>query len=272
MRPPHQTLPQRPRSSGEPAELPKNLRAVHNFLGLVTQDDRSRKLRTPVTMNRRRRLLRFLLVTTVIVATTATAREQSGPLIAGTRPTRRADRILVVRGVLSVFSLGLDKLACELTQRGYRVDVTPPALATTAAKAIARECHEDRSQGRLVVVGHSRGGKYCSIVPGMWREHGLAVALVVILDGNVRIPVPDNVERCVNLYTSNQLGSIHGGPVSATGTRTELFNIDITRVSRPHRVPPVNHFNIDDSTWIHKLVIEEVDRVLGGGHATVHHD
>jgi hypothetical protein len=36
----------------------------------------------------------------------------------------------------------------------------------------------------------------------------------------------------------------------------------MTKVTRPPGVPAIDHFNIDDSAWIHELVIEEVDRAL----------
>ena len=175
---------------------------------------------------------------------------------------QRPGRVLIIRGVLNMFSLGLDDLACKLSSRGYRVDVAPPSMALLAAESIAAECQRDPTVGPLVIIGHSLGGRFCCAIPWRWKEHGLAVKLVVILDANPLTPVADNVERCVNLYVTNSSGLFHGQDVYAVDPRVDLVNLDMTKVDRPSGVPGVTHFNIDDSAWIHRLVIEEVDRSL----------
>jgi hypothetical protein len=177
----------------------------------------------------------------------------------------------VIRGIFNVFSWGMDGLACKLAQRGYRVDVAPPELALLAAHTIERECGDDPTGGPLVLIGHSLGGRFCCTIPWKWRDRGMRVQLAVILDSNPLTAVCDNVERCVNLYVTNDLGVFHGQDVWAVDPRTDVVNLDMTKVSRPPGVPPVDHFNIDDSTWIHQLVIEEVDRAMGasGGGAAL---
>ena len=191
-----------------------------------------------------------------------------GGAVAQNVPARPPGRILIIRGVLNMFSLGLDELACKLSQRGYRVDVAPPSMALVAAESIAAECREDPTMGPIVIIGHSLGGRFCCAIPWRWKEYGLAVKLVVILDANPLTPVADNVERCVNLYVTNSTGLFHGQDVYAVDPQVDLVNLDMTKVQRPRGVPSINHFNIDDSTWIHSLVIEEVDRSLGGADGT----
>lgn len=183
------------------------------------------------------------------------------PRAAGAKATDsgKPGRILIVRGALNVFSLGLDKLACRLSQRGYQVDVAPPMLAMNAAAAIAREYH---GHAPLAVVGHSRGGKYCSLVPELWQEKGIPVALVVILDANVQQPVPGNVQRCVNFYVTHQLSVLHGHAVRAADRRTDLVNVNLADRSRSAAMPVVGHFNIDESPWVQQLILQEVRRSL----------
>lgn len=186
----------------------------------------------------------------------------SATAVANAPPAYRPGRVLIIRGIFSVFSFGLDDLACKLSQRGYRVDVAPPEMALIAAHTIQQECRNDPDLGPLVIIGHSMGGRFCCSIPWTWRKLGLPVKLVVILDSNPNTPVADNVERCVNLYVTNKLGVFHGREIQAVNSRTDLVNLDMTKVRRPAGVPPVDHFNIDDSDWIHSLVIEEVDRSL----------
>jgi len=182
---------------------------------------------------------------------------------AATNPPPKPGRILIIRGIFSVFSLGMDRLACELAQQGYRVDVTPPSMAILAANEIEQEYRRDPSAGPLAVIGHSLGGRLCCVVPWRWRESGIPVKLVVILDANPLQPVPDNVQRCVNLHVTNDLGIFHGRDTWAVSPATNLVNLDMTKVKRPPGVPSVDHFSIDDSDWIHGLVIEEVNHSLG---------
>ncbi len=194
-----------------------------------------------------------LLVTFVAAAGRAAA---DPPLV------RQPGRILIIRGIFSVFSLGMDSLACQLTQLGYRVDVTPPSLAPLVAQQIQEEYLQDPSAGPLVIIGHSMGGRYCCSIPWQWREHDIPVRLVVILDSNPQIPMADNVQRCVNLYVTNKLGMFHGQTVWSVNPRADLVNTDVTRLRRPAEVPAVDHFNIDDSHWIHQMVIHEISAAL----------
>jgi hypothetical protein len=206
------------------------------------------------------RLRSVLLSATIglIVATSVAPAAPPDPA-----PGARRGRILVIRGLFNVFSLGMDDLACQLQQRGYQVDVTPPALADAAALHIQHEYLRDPSIGPLVIIGHSMGGRQCCSIPWKWREDHIPVKLVVILDSNPEVRVADNVERCVNLYVTNDLGIFHGRPVASDQPQTNMVNVDVTKLPRPPGVPNVNHFDIDDSRWIHSLVVAEVDRTLG---------
>lgn len=211
----------------------------------------------------RRLKIALLGIALLSIATGVILGATAGPLSGNEPPCQRPGRILVIRGVLNVFSFGMDSLACKLSQRGYRVDVAPPSMAVVAAAAIQRDCRSDPSSGPLVIIGHSLGGRFCCSIPWKWRDAGMPVKLLVILDSNPQTAVADNVERCVNLYVTNSLGLFHGHDVWAVDPHTQLVNLDMTKVARPPGVPTVDHFTIDDSPWIHELVIEEVDRSMG---------
>ncbi len=186
----------------------------------------------------------------------------SGLVQAGQSYGPRPGRILIIRGAMNVFSLGLDELACRLTQLGYRVDVTPPSMASVVAQQIQDEYLQNPSSGPLVIIGHSLGGRHCCSIPWKWRERNIPVRLVVILDSNPQTPVADNVQRCVNLYVTNNLGIFHGQSVWSVSPGSDLVNTDVTRLSRPPGVGPVDHFNIDDSDWIQGMIVREVQCAL----------
>lgn len=214
-------------------------------------------------MNRRFKSLSLLLLSTVVTVVVLTGSSRTTVAATNAVAVRRPGRVLIIRGIFTVFSFGLDDLACQLSQRGYRVDVAPSSMALIAAQTIEQECRNDPSMGPLAIIGHSMGGRFCCTIPWKWRQSGIPIKLVVILDSNPNTAVADNVERCVNLYVTNKLGVFHGRVVKAVDPRTDVVNLDMTKVTRPPGVPAINHFNIDDSAWIHTLVIEEVERSFG---------
>jgi hypothetical protein len=81
----------------------------------------------------------------------------------------------------------------------------------------------------------------------------------VIVDANAWVSVPENVERCVNLYVTNPYGVFHGSPVYGAAT-SQVLNYDVTKVERPSWAEPVNHFSIDNSQWMHGVILGEIAR------------
>ena len=99
----------------------------------------------------KRRAAALVVVALAIVACRqpATARAQTD-CYAG-RP-----KILVLRGIFEVFSLGMNDLAQKLVHCGYDAQVTSWSLALYEAK-----CTGDRP---YVIIGHSLGGRMCAWV------------------------------------------------------------------------------------------------------------
>ena len=151
-----------------------------------------------------------------------------------------------------MFSLGCDTLGKKLARRGYDVTVTSPTLSYFAAMRIRNEYLHSPHTGPIVIMGHSMGGRLCMHLSRILKADGIPVRLVVIADSNPHVTVPENVERCVNLFVTNPLHIFHGAPVERKSCHTQLVNADMTRVQRPDWAKPVNHFNIDANEWVHQ--------------------
>jgi alpha-beta hydrolase superfamily lysophospholipase len=173
---------------------------------------------------------------------------------------------LLVRGVLTVFSLGLDDLAQELQQQDLDVQVVPAALATPAVERMARQYADGELDGPLVLIGHSLGGDLLPRLAQRLAAYGLTVDLMVMIDSTHPSDSPENVLRCVNLYQSNPspawFRGLHGAPIRATNPATQLANIDIRQLPEQDEAAGLNHFNIEASRWIHRMVVREVLRVV----------
>lgn len=160
-------------------------------------------------------------------------------------------KILVLRGVFEVFSLGMNDLAKKLACRGHDVKVTSWSLALLEA-----QCEEDRP---YVVIGHSLGGRMCAWTSRKLMGCGKRVPLIIIVDANVVQRIPANVDKCLHLYVTNPLGIFHGSPVRAESPRTEVINWDVSKGQPSMFQGGVNHFNIDATPWVHQIIIDEIE-------------
>jgi hypothetical protein len=175
-------------------------------------------------------------------------------------------KVLLVRGAMTVFSLGLDDLAMKLPCEELDVQVVSASMSGLAARQIAQQYARGELRGPLVLIGHSLGG---DLLPGMAQQlghFGQTVDLMVMIDSTNPSDAPANVRRCVNLYQSNSSPTwfrmFRGIPIRATNPETQLVNLDIRQLSEREEAAGLNHFNIEASNWIHELVIREVQYVV----------
>lgn len=207
-------------------------------------------------MNRPAILSSLVVALLVWSGSPATAEEAVRPATA---------RVLVIRGVFNIFSTGLDDLGQQLRAQGYDVEMSSPAGSWAGAMRLREAYERDPRGGPLVIIGHSMGGRACLHISRYLQSYGIPVKLVVIVDANPWVTVPDNVERCVNLYVTNPFGVFHGSPVYGAAANTEppnassrVVNIDVTKVPRPAWAEEVNHFDIDNSPWMRQVILNEI--------------
>jgi hypothetical protein len=157
-------------------------------------------------------------------------------------------RVLLLRGWLSVFSGGLDRLADELKARGINAEVRRHLYWTTAVSEILR----DRAAGKtgpLILVGHSQGGNDAIEIARALQISHVPVDLVVTLAPYMPKPVPANVGRAVNYYQGGGWGS----PLTPdAGFRGKLSNFDLAGD------PTIFHFNIDKNDRIQADILREI--------------
>ncbi|QDU95898.1 alpha/beta fold hydrolase [Lignipirellula cremea] len=207
-------------------------------------------------MNARRISIRVAALSLLLLPGGLAADAQSLPCPPG--------KVLIFRGIFTVFSLGLDELTGDLQNAGYDAQIAPPSMGVIPAATLREEYLAMADRGPIVLVGHSMGGRLCLHVARWYQQAGIPVKLIVILDSNPLTTVPSNVERCVNLYVTNSLGVFHGSPVRGDDPRTPIFNIDVSKIPKPQQSWSVDHFNIDDSHWMHAVVRQEIAQAMGG--------
>jgi hypothetical protein len=162
--------------------------------------------------------------------------------------------VYMLRGVLNIFSLGLDDIAAKLEAQGIPVTITN----YLGWSALAEEAAADYRSGKvrtIILVGHSSGA---TVLPDMVERLdrlGTPVKLAIGLDSVFRTSLSGRVGRYVNYY----IGNGNGEPVARTkqlhGT---LENVNV------QNVPGVGHITIEKNEIMQRKVIGDIDAVVFG--------
>jgi hypothetical protein len=167
-----------------------------------------------------------------------------------------AAHVYLLRGVLNIFSLGLDDIAAKLEAQGIPVTV----INYLGWSSLADEVAADYKSGRvrtIILVGHSSGA---TVLPDMVErldQLGAPVKLAIGLDSVFRTSLQGRVGRYINFYVGNG----NGEPVTRAGhLHGTLENVNV------QNVPGVGHLTIEKNEIMQRKVISAIDAVaLGRG-------
>src|SRR6516164_2966115 len=166
------------------------------------------------------------------------------------QPQPRA-HVYLLRGLLNIFSLGMDSLAEEL--KGRDVDATVHGYSEW--QTLADQAAADYKAGKeapIILIGHSLGAESIMEMAAYLGRKGVPVALVVPFDCTKSFAASDNVARVLNLTHYGTDFSMQGGP----GFHGTLVTVDVSSD------PDINHINIDKSPRLHARVVAEVLAVV----------
>ena len=160
--------------------------------------------------------------------------------------------VYLLRGLMNIFSLGMDTLASELTKRGVYATVDNHADWQSLADGAAAR-YKAGTEGPIILIGHSLGADAVMEMADYLGRKGVPVALVVPFDGTQSFSASSNVARVVNL-TQRDYAYMRRGP----GFHGSLVNVDVSSD------PNIDHLTIDKSPRLHARVISEVLSIVGG--------
>jgi len=189
----------------------------------------------------RRRVTRALLVALMVVVFTpfaSHARTWHGTV-------QSTAHVYLLRGLMNVFSLGMDELAAKIRAQGILATVHNHAEYEELADAAARN-YKQGEEGPIIIIGHSLGADAAVHMANRLGALGVPVKLVVPFDPVDPTTAGANIARVVNLYISNGVGrSVARGPAF----RGVLENIDLKgRVD-------LGHISIDKSSQLQQQVL-----------------
>ena len=194
----------------------------------------------------RPRCLRMLQAATVLLLLAGLpAAGHAAPAASSSRSTAH---VYLLRGVLNVFSLGMDQIAAKLEQRGVASTVTNYLFWSSLADEIAADYKRGKVR-TIVLVGHSSGATVLPEMVEQLTKLGAPVKLAIGLDSVFQTSLSGRVGRYINFYIGNGAGTPVGRTKQLHG---ELQNVNV------ERIPGVGHITIDKNEIIQQKVISAI--------------
>jgi hypothetical protein len=158
--------------------------------------------------------------------------------------------VYLLRGVLNIFSLGLDDIAAKLQRQGINVTVANYVSWDSLAEEAAAEYRSGRTR-TIILVGHSSGATVLPDMVARLTQLGAPVTLAIGLDSVFQTRLSGHVGRYLNFYVANGSGTQVGRGSQFQGN---LENVDVGRMG-------VGHLTIDKDLAMQQRVISAIDAV-----------
>ena len=182
----------------------------------------------------------------------ATPNSQRAPNAKRAAPVRSSTHVYLLRGLMNIFSLGMDDLAAKIQARGITATLHNHSEWQQLSDEIAAR-YRAGNRGAIVLIGHSLGADAVMLMGEYLGTKGVPVALIVPFDGTNSYAATGNVARVMNL-TQRDYAYVKRGP----GFRGELQNVDVSNDTS------IGHISIDKSARLHALVVNKIVSVVGG--------
>ena len=179
-----------------------------------------------------------------------------GTGLATTVATQPQGRVILLRGLLNVFSLGMDSLARKIRAKGMPAQVTNFTNWRGFATVLVNQYRTDKSLTPVVIIGHSLGADSSVDMANYLGANGVPVRLVVTFDGvHAGHRVGGGIAEVINYYKSDGVGkTIQAGP----GFTGRLTNVDVSDRKG------IDHLNIEKSPALHAEVLAKLQAIFAG--------
>jgi hypothetical protein len=171
---------------------------------------------------------------------------------ANAAPPQPSDaHVYLLRGVLNIFSLGLDDIAAKLHQQGINATVANYLSWESLADEAAAEYRSGRIH-TIILVGHSSGATVLPNMAARLDQLGAPAKLAIGLDSVFQTAVAGHVGRYLNFYVANGNGTVVQKTREFHGA---LENVDVGSMG-------VGHLTIDKDQAMQQRVISAIDAVV----------
>jgi pimeloyl-ACP methyl ester carboxylesterase len=180
------------------------------------------------------------------------AAAQGAPASAQHQTAASRPHVYLMRGLMNIFSLGMDQLAAQIQSHGIPADVYNHTQADAIVAQIAAN-YRAGDHGPIILVGHSLGADAVMMMAQSLGAQGVPVALVIPFDGTGSYAASRNVACVVNL-TQREYAYMRPG----SGFHGKLSNVDVSGDGS------IDHITIDKSPRLQALALSSVLQAAHG--------
>lgn len=148
---------------------------------------------------------------------------------------RRTGEIYSMRGLLNVFSRGMDTMAKKLRSKGYDAISYNHSNWKLVADDIVSRSKKKKVSYPIIIMGHSLGGNEASTMANYLGARGIKVSYVATYDPTETRSVGKNISSVVNYYLPNGRNVIKRG----AGFKGKLKNINVSKIT------DIKHTNVE---------------------------
>ena len=154
-----------------------------------------------------------------------------------------------MRGLLNIFSLGMDQLAVQIANHGVEAAVYNHSVEDAVVADIVQK-YRAGDHGPYILVGHSLGADAVMTMAQQLNTRGVPVALVVPFDGTGSYAASPNVACVLNITQR-----LYAYMTPGAGFHGKLSNVNVSSDTS------IDHFTIDKSP---RLQAEALERGVAG--------
>lgn len=152
----------------------------------------------------------------------------------------RTGEVYLMRGLLDVFSRGMDTLAGRMRAKGFdAISYNHSNWQPYADDIIARSRRKEVSYP-IIIMGHSLGGNAAPQMANYLGARGIKTSLVVAFDPTEHQVVGRNVSTVINYYLPNGRNKFD----KASGFKGSLKNVNVSNI------PNIEHTNVEKNTGL----------------------
>lgn len=163
----------------------------------------------------------------------------------------RTGEVYLMRGLLNVFSRGMDTLAGRMRARGFdAISFNHADWRPFADDVIARN-RKNQVSYPIIIMGHSLGGNEAPKMANYLAANGVKTSLIVAFDPTEPQVVGKDIGDVVNYYLPNGRN---------TFSRTSGFSGNLQNITVDH-IPDIKHVNVEKNTRLQNQSIEHAMRI-----------
>src|SRR6516162_8414724 len=189
-------------------------------------------------------------IQTIKVTAPGTTTAPGKPAALGNAASR--PHVYLMRGLMNIFSLGMDQLAGQIAGSGIDASVYNHSVAESVVGSIVQR-YRGGDHGPYILVGHSLGADAVMTMTQQLNLQGVPVALVVPFDGTGSYTTPSNV-ACVLNFTQRAYAYMQAG----AGFHGKLSNVDVSSDTS------IDHVTIDKSPRLQAMALKEIMQAARG--------